>query len=48
MIGRAQIICAVQFISIPDFLEIKRAMGRNNDLRDIELIEAYLRSRPSE
>jgi hypothetical protein len=48
MIGRAQVICGVQFISIPDFLEVKRAMGRNKDLRDIELIEAYLRSRPSE
>jgi hypothetical protein len=48
MIHRAQVIGGVQFMSLPDLLEVKRCMGRNRDLRDIELIEAYLRSRPPE
>jgi hypothetical protein len=42
VIGGSEIINGVPFMSLNDLLELKRAMAREKDLRDIRLIENYL------
>jgi len=41
---RADIIDGIKFESLPDVLEWKRRMGREKDLKDIELIKTYIKS----
>ncbi|MEI8062035.1 MAG: zinc ABC transporter substrate-binding protein [bacterium] len=45
-IARAQNINGINFISLQTLLEYKKDMKREKDLRDVILIEAYLRAHP--
>jgi len=42
MIAEAEIIDGVAFLSLTKLREIKKEMNREKDIRDIELIDAYL------
>ena len=42
IIARADIIGGIAFSSLQDAVDFKRALGREKDLRDIELIMAHL------
>jgi hypothetical protein len=42
LISRADDIRGVRFVRLSDLLELKRAMGRDKDLRDARIIERYL------
>jgi hypothetical protein len=42
LIARADIINGVAFISVQDLLVFKTSLGREKDLRDIDLIKNYL------
>jgi hypothetical protein len=44
MIGNAVVIDGVPFMRLEDLIDLKRSMGRQKDLTDIELIQDYLRS----
>ena len=43
VIRNSEIIDGVPFMSLNDLMELKRAMGREKDLKDIELIIEYLK-----
>jgi hypothetical protein len=43
VIKNSEIIDGVPFMSLNDLFELKRAMGREKDLKDIELITDYLK-----
>lgn len=45
-IARAQKINGINFISLQTLLEYKKSMKREKDLRDVLLIEQYLRDHP--
>ncbi len=44
MIGNAVVIDGVPFMGLESLIDLKRSMGREKDLTDIELIQDYLRS----
>ncbi len=45
MIQKTQLIEEIPFMSLEDTMEMKLRFGREKDLKDIELIKAYLASR---
>lgn len=48
LIKNATRIDSIPFMSLSDLLVLKRSMGREKDLKDIDLIEKYLRDHPGE
>ena len=44
MIGEAEVIEGVPFMSLPQLLKMKQSLGRPKDLDDIELINKYLQN----
>ncbi|MFA6446554.1 MAG: hypothetical protein WCW14_04900 [Candidatus Paceibacterota bacterium] len=44
VIKNSDIIDGVPFMSLNDLIELKQTMGREKDLKDIELINNYLKS----
>jgi len=43
-IQRADIIDTISYLSLPDLIKWKTAMGRDKDIRDIELINSYFKN----
>jgi hypothetical protein len=43
LINQAEIICGVPFLQIEELIKFKTALGREKDLKDIELINNYLK-----
>lgn len=48
LIKRAEIICDVPFLPLQELVKFKTALGREKDLRDIELINNYLQKTSDE
>jgi hypothetical protein len=44
MIRNAVVIDGVPFMGLESLIDLKRSMGREKDLTDVELIQDYLRS----
>jgi hypothetical protein len=42
LIEQAEIICGVPFLQLKELIKFKTALGREKDLKDIELINNYL------
>lgn len=47
MVRNATVIDGVRFVNLEDTLAWKRAFGREKDLRDVALIETYMKGRKS-
>ncbi len=43
-IAKAENIKGINFIPLPILLEVKKAMGREKDVRDVALMEEYLKT----
>lgn len=44
LIKRGEIIKGFRFVSLKDIIEWKKKMGREKDLKDIELVKGYLKN----
>ncbi|HQK63568.1 MAG TPA: hypothetical protein PLF16_00285 [Candidatus Staskawiczbacteria bacterium] len=43
LIKKAEIICGMPFLPLPELIKFKTALGREKDQKDIELINNYLK-----